>query len=94
MVNRLKLNEQTIREAENLRPDDKTFDTDVRGFSIIIYPSGNRAFTLDYGIAGRQRAVELALAGDTNALRLCLDRLAPPRKDAPVQFAMPRMAQR
>lgn len=38
-----------------------------------------------------QRAVELALAGDTTALRLCLDRLAPPRKDAPVQFSLPRM---
>ena len=39
-----------------------------------------------------QRAVELALAGDTAALRLCLDRIAPPRKDSPVQFPMPRMA--
>lgn len=39
-----------------------------------------------------QRAVELALAGDSMALRLCLDRLAPPRRDSPVQFAMPRMA--
>ena len=38
-----------------------------------------------------QRAVELALAGDTTALRLCLDRIAPPRKDSPVPFAMPRM---
>jgi hypothetical protein len=38
-----------------------------------------------------QRAVELALAGDTTALRLCLERVAPPRKDSPVQFAMPRM---
>lgn len=39
-----------------------------------------------------QRAVELALGGDTTALRLCLDRIAPPRKDNPVQFALPRMA--
>ena len=39
-----------------------------------------------------QRAVELALDGDTVALRLCLDRIAPPRKDNPVQFAMPQMA--
>lgn len=38
-----------------------------------------------------QRAVELALAGDTTALRLCLERLAPPRKDSPVQFPLPRM---
>ena len=38
-----------------------------------------------------QRAVELALGGDTAALRLCLERVAPPRKDAPVQFALPQM---
>ena len=39
-----------------------------------------------------RKAVEMALAGDSVALRLCLDRLAPPRKDSPVQFALPRMA--
>jgi hypothetical protein len=39
-----------------------------------------------------RKAVEMALAGDGVALRLCLDRIAPPRKDSPVQFPMPRMA--
>nr|WP_300534747.1 hypothetical protein [Sphingosinicella sp.] len=34
-------------------------------------------------------AIDKALEGDTVALRLCLDRIAPPRKDAPVRFAMP-----
>ena len=38
-----------------------------------------------------QKAVETALAGDTAALRLCLERIAPPRKDAPVTFALPLM---
>ena len=38
-----------------------------------------------------QRAVALALDGDTVALRLCLERLAPPRRDAPVEFALPPM---
>lgn len=38
-----------------------------------------------------RQAVEQALAGDTTALRLCLERIAPPRKDAPVQFDLPRM---
>jgi hypothetical protein len=37
------------------------------------------------------KAVEMALAGETVALRLCLERLAPPRKDSPVQFPLPRM---
>ena len=39
-----------------------------------------------------QRAVEMALAGDSVALRLCLDRIAPPRKDSHVTFPLPRMA--
>ena len=35
-----------------------------------------------------RKAVELALAGDTTALRLCLDRLAPPRKGRPITLAV------
>ena len=31
-----------------------------------------------------QRAIELALAGDLVALRLCLDRILPPRRDRPL----------
>lgn len=38
-----------------------------------------------------RQAVLLALEGDTTALRLCLERIAPPRKDAPVQFDLPPM---
>lgn len=38
-----------------------------------------------------QQAVTLALEGDTTALRLCLERIVPPRRDAPVQFNLPQM---
>ncbi|MDG5748544.1 hypothetical protein P8Q88_10175 [Qipengyuania sp. XHP0207] len=38
-----------------------------------------------------RKAVELALAGDGRALRLCLDRLAPPRRDAPISFPLPQV---
>jgi hypothetical protein len=38
-----------------------------------------------------RKAVELALDGDGAALRMCLERIAPPRRDAPVQFDLPRM---
>jgi hypothetical protein len=38
-----------------------------------------------------QRAIQMALAGDTTALRLCLERLVPTRKDAPVTFTLPAM---
>ena len=43
------------------------------------------------GEALTRKAIEMALAGDSVALRLCLDRIAPPRKDNAVQFSMPRM---
>jgi hypothetical protein len=39
-----------------------------------------------------RKAVEKALEGDTVALRLCLDRIAPARKDAPIAFDLPSVA--
>jgi Family of unknown function (DUF5681) len=38
-----------------------------------------------------EKAINLALAGDMAALRLCLDRILPPRKDSPVAFDLPEM---
>src|SRR5215475_13760668 len=38
-----------------------------------------------------RKAIELAKAGDMQALRLCMDRLVPPRKDSPVAFALPEV---
>ena len=39
-----------------------------------------------------RKAVEMALAGDTTALRICLERIVPARKDAPVIFTLPAMS--
>lgn len=39
-----------------------------------------------------RRAIDAALAGDTTALRLCLERIAPARKDTPVEFDLPEIA--
>ena len=39
-----------------------------------------------------QTAVTKALEGDSIALRLCMDRIAPPPKDAVVKFSMPTMS--
>jgi hypothetical protein len=39
-----------------------------------------------------RKAIELALAGDMAALRICLDRILPPRKDRPIHFAMPAIS--
>ncbi len=38
-----------------------------------------------------RKAIELALAGDTVALRLCLERVVAPRRDRPVRFALPEL---
>ena len=39
-----------------------------------------------------RKAVEMALAGDVMALKLCLERLMPPRKERPLSFALPPVA--
>lgn len=36
-----------------------------------------------------QKCVALALAGDTTAMRICLDRLVPPMKEAPIRVQLP-----
>ena len=38
-----------------------------------------------------RRCIDLALAGDQTALRLCLERLLPPRKDMPISLALPKV---
>jgi Family of unknown function (DUF5681) len=38
-----------------------------------------------------RKAVERALEGDMAALRLCLERLLPPRRDRPVVFDLPKI---
>jgi Family of unknown function (DUF5681) len=41
------------------------------------------------GEALTRKAIEMAMAGDIIALRVCLDRILPPRKDRPISFALP-----
>ena len=36
-----------------------------------------------------RKAIEMALEGDGPAMKLCIDRLAPPRRDRPIVFEMP-----
>jgi hypothetical protein len=36
-----------------------------------------------------RKAIELALAGDVLALRLCLERIVPPRKERPIALPLP-----
>lgn len=43
------------------------------------------------GEAITRKAIELALEGDPAVLRMCLDRLVPPRRDRPVTFELPEI---
>jgi hypothetical protein len=38
-----------------------------------------------------RKAVEMALAGDSIAMRLCLDRILAPRRERPVTFELPTL---
>ena len=38
-----------------------------------------------------RKAVELAKAGNPMALRLCLERVLPPRRDRPISFTLPKV---
>src|SRR5215471_21512211 len=38
-----------------------------------------------------RKCVEAALAGDSVALRICMDRILPPRKERPVSFKVPAL---
>ena len=38
-----------------------------------------------------RKAIAMAKGGDMAAIRLCMDRIVPPRKDRPIPFPMPKM---
>jgi hypothetical protein len=38
-----------------------------------------------------RKAIEMAIGGDGTAMRLCLDRIAPARKDRPVPLTLPSL---
>ena len=81
-------------EKQRGRPFEKGMSGNPTG-----RPSGSRNATtlaLEALLDGQanaltQKAIDLALTGDMAALRLCLDRILPPRKDRPVSFTLPRL---
>ncbi|MET0532531.1 MAG: DUF5681 domain-containing protein [Microvirga sp.] len=38
-----------------------------------------------------RKAIEMAMSGDTTAMRFVMDRIMPPRKDRPVMFSLPKL---
>ena len=60
-----------------------------------VSPQGNACLRQHSWKASRKaitrKAVEMAKAGDAVAMRLCMDRLTPPRRDRPVPFTLPKL---
>ena len=54
-------------------------------------PKGARHRITRVAEALTRKAVDLALAGDSMALRLCLERILPPRKERPVDIELPSL---
>jgi hypothetical protein len=91
---------QTIpprKNATNTRrkvPEGKRFQPGNPG-----RPSGSRNKTtraLEALLDGEaeeitRKAIEMAKDGDSTAMRLVIDRLLPPRRDRPVNFALPKL---
>lgn len=55
MPERQRLTEKLARTAEPRDDDYQIFDDDLRGFALVVYQSGTRAFALHYRTAGRLR---------------------------------------
>jgi uncharacterized protein DUF5681 len=57
----------------------------------------NRVTVLAESLIGKQaqeltqKAIDLALSGDTVALRLCLERLVPPARERPCSYKLPKL---
>ena len=55
MNKRVKLSERMVKSAQPREKDYHIFDEEVRGLSLCVYKSGNRAFAFSYRFKGRQR---------------------------------------
>lgn len=59
MPARERLTEKMVKTAEPRASKYQTFDEEVLGFALVLYPSGARAFNLSYRAHGRQRRITI-----------------------------------
>jgi len=55
MPRRERLTEKLVKAAAPAADDFQIFDEELRGFALVVYPSGRKAFALSYRIHGRAR---------------------------------------
>jgi integrase len=55
MSDRHRLTEKLVKSAETRAAEYRLFDEEVRGFGLVVYPSGSRGFVLLYRFANRKR---------------------------------------
>jgi len=58
---------------------------------LLLYRIGGQSSIGNYRCFDQRLPISRAEGGDTTCIRLCLDRIAPARKDRPVYFALPKM---
>lgn len=86
--------ENTAQKQRRGRPFAKGTSGNPRGRP---FGARNRATVIAQALLDNQaealatKAVEMALTGDSVALRLCLERLVPPRREAPVLVRIPAL---
>jgi len=76
----------TFRKGESGNPDGRPFGSRNKTTLAAL------ALIEDEGEKITRKAVELALNGDLQALKLCMERLAPPAKERPIEaFNLPQL---
>ena len=93
-MNRLRVAENTARKQQRGRPFEPGQSGNPKG-----RPRGSRnkaTLAVEAFLDGEadiimRKVVEKAVQGDAAALRLCLERLLPPRRDRPVAFDLPKI---